>query len=316
MKKLNFNALIGLSLTLLLVPSSRAGTPPPADTVTPQERLALFDGKTVRDLKAFYTWLPKFGVNQDPDKVFTVVDQLDGAPAIRISGQHWGGIVTHANYANYKLVVEFRWGLVTWEPRATKTRDSGILLHGQGPDGGYVKDFTSPWMRSFEYQIIEGGTGDIIVLGGWERGSTQQIVPKLFATVERTNYWSPTGKLTEFNRSRINWQHRDPAWKDVLGYRGPKDVEKPVGEWNRIEALVEGGNLTYFLNGTKVMEARDGSYTWGKLLFQSEAAEIYFRLIELHPLPKPTSSGSGAAQRRASATSRDDRTLTSPAPGS
>jgi len=32
------------------------------------------------------------------------------------------------------------------------------------------------------------------------------------------------------------------------------------------------------------MEARDGSYTWGKLLFQSEGAEIYFRLIELHPL--------------------------------
>ena len=41
----------------------------------------------------------------DPDRVFTVVDQIDGAPAIRISGQHWGGIVTRESYTNYRLVV-------------------------------------------------------------------------------------------------------------------------------------------------------------------------------------------------------------------
>ena len=299
MKKLNFAAVFRSGFprsalrfaaalaALAAVSGTRAAdaaAPRPAGVVVPRERLALFDGRSVRDLAAFYTWLPTFGVNRDPDKVFTVVDRVDGAPAIRISGQHWGGLVTPVNYADYRLVVEFRWGLITWEPRADKTRDSGILLHGQGPDGGYVKALNSPWMRSFEYQIIEGGTGDIIILGGWEPGVEKQFVPKLFAQVQRTNYWDPQGKLTEFTRGRINWQHRDPAWKDVLGYRGPKDVEKPVGEWNRIEARVQGGNLDYWLNGVKVMEARDGSYTWGKLLFQSEAAEIYFRLIELHPL--------------------------------
>lgn len=284
MKNVNFAHPFAGLLAIIALLASAVAAPLPPDVVVPKERIPLFDGKTKRDLTAFYTWLPKFGVSKDPDKVFTVVDQVDGAPAIRISGQHWGGIVTPVNYANYKLVVEFRWGLITWEPRANKTRDSGILLHGQGPDGGYVKNLTSPWMRSFEYQIIEGGTGDIIVLGGWDRGSETQIVPKLFAKVQRTNYWDPNGKLTEFTRGRINWQHRDPEWKDTLGYRGPKDVEKAVGEWNRIEAFVDGGNLDYFLNGTKVMEARDGSYTWGKILFQSESAEIYFRLIELHPL--------------------------------
>lgn len=287
MKKMNFARLSShlfpsFALLIALAASARASVP--ADVVVPQTKIALFDGRTAKDLSAFYTWLPKFGVDQDPDKVFTVVDRVDDAPAIRVSGQHWGGIVTHKNYANYKLVVEFRWGLITWAPRADKTRDSGILLHGQGPDGGYTKDFKSPWMRSFEYQIIEGGTGDIIVLGGWDRGSSQQIVPKLFAQVERTNYWSPTGTRTEFTRGRINWQHRDPTWKDTLGFRGPKDVEHAVGQWNRIEARVAGGNLDYWLNGVKVMEARDGTYTWGKLLFQSEAAEIYFRRIELHPL--------------------------------
>lgn len=289
MKKLNFAP--HFPLFLLVVACSRllasGPAPLPADVIVPREKIVLFDGKTVKDLSAFYTWLPKFGARNDPDRVFTVVDQLDGAPAIRSSGQHWGGIVTHANYANYKLVTEFRWGLVTWNPRANKARDSGILLHGQGPDGNAAKNFSSPWMRSVEYQIIEGGTGDIILVNGFDRGSDQIIAPRLFAKVQPgKNYWDPAGTLAEFTKGRINWQYRDPQWTDTLGFRGPKDVEKPVGQWNRIEAYCEGGNVDYFLNGVKVMEGRDGSFTWGKLLFQSEGAEIYFRLIELHPLTK------------------------------
>ncbi len=52
----------------------------------------------------------------------------------------------------------------------------------------------------------------------------------------------------------------------------------------RVTMICEGGNVTYFLNGVKVMEGRDGAFTWGRLLFQSEGAELFFRLIELHPL--------------------------------
>jgi hypothetical protein len=219
--------------------------------------------------------------------VFTVVDQVDGAPAIRSSGQHYGGIVTKADYTNYKLVVEYRWGLATWAPRTNRTRDSGILLHGQGEDGNAAKNFSSPWMRSVEYQIIEGGTGDIILVNGYDRGSDQVIAPKLTATVAANEKnWDPRGKAKEFTRGRIDWQYRDLGWKDELGFRGAKDVEKPVGEWNHIEAVCAGGDVTYFLNGVKVMEGRAGSFTWGKLLFQSEGAEIFFRLIELHPLAK------------------------------
>jgi hypothetical protein len=289
MKKVNFerhHRWCGAFLLLALFSAAAIAKGPPADVIVPKERIALFDGTTKKDLSPFYVWLPKFGRN-DPDKVFTVVDQIDGAPAIRSSGQHWGGIVTHANYSNYKLVVEFRWGLVTWAPRATRSRDSGILLHCQGPDGNAAKDFKSPWLRSVEYQIIEGGTGDIILVNGFDHGSTEVIAPRLMAKVQPGKRdWDPNGVMTEFTKSRINWQYRDPEWKDVLGVRGPRDVEKPVGQWNRIEAYCDGGNVDYFLNGVKVIEGLDGSFTWGKLLFQSEGAEIFFRLIELHPLPR------------------------------
>jgi hypothetical protein len=248
--------------------------------VVPKSTISLFNGK---DLSSFYIWLPEFG-HSDPDKVFTVVEN-DGAPAIRISGKHYGGLITKEEYANYKLVAEFRWGSETWEPRKDRARDAGILLHCQGEDGNADEDFKSPWLRSVEYQIIEGGTGDIILVNGFNRGSDEAIGPRLTAPVlagERV--WNPEGTPTEFQKGRVNWRYRDPDWKDVVNFRGKKDVEKRVGEWNLIEAVCEGGNVTYFLNGIKVNEGKDGSFTGGKLLVQSEGAELFFRRIELQPL--------------------------------
>ncbi|MFM7750463.1 MAG: family 16 glycoside hydrolase, partial [Opitutaceae bacterium] len=153
-------ALTLLVLVAGFVSSAAAATDRPKDVVVPRQVIQLFNGK---DFTNFYTWLPTFG-RQDPDRVFTVVDRIDGEPAIRVSGQHWGGFVTTANYADYKLVLEYRWTDVTWKPRADRARDSGILIHGQVEDGNYAKAMNSPWLRSLEYQIIEGGTGDLLVL--------------------------------------------------------------------------------------------------------------------------------------------------------
>ena len=249
--------------------------------IVPKSTVSLFNGK---DLSSFYIWLPEFG-HSDPHKVFTVVDNVDGAPAIRISGQYYGGLITKDEYANYKLVAEFRWGSETWAPRKDRARDAGILLHCQGEDGNADEDFKSPWLRSVEYQIIEGGTGDIILVNGFDRGSDKPIAPRLTAHVlAGQRVWNPEGAATEFQKGRLDWRYRDPNWKDVVNFRGAKDVEKPVGEWNLIEAICDGGNVTYFLNGIKVNEGKDGSFTAGKILVQSEGAELFFRRIELQPL--------------------------------
>jgi hypothetical protein len=215
------------------------------------------------------------------------VDQIDGAPALRISGQHWGGLVTKQAYANYRLVAEFRWGIVTWGERKNKARDSGILLHCQGEDGNQTADFRAPWIRSVEYQLIEGGTGDLILVGGFDRGAAKPSRPTLNTNVvEGTRRWDPKGVpvLLTDGRHRTDWRYKDPNWSGELGFRGPRDVEKPVGEWNRLEAICDGGDVTFYLNGVKVNEGRDGSFKSGRLLFQSEGAELFFRRIELHSL--------------------------------
>ncbi|MCX6950950.1 MAG: DUF1080 domain-containing protein [Verrucomicrobia bacterium] len=276
--KSRFSLLFGTFLTAALALGAQ-----PAAPITPREVIPVFNGK---DLSNFTTWETVHG-RQDPDRVFTVVDQIDGAPAIRCSGQHYGGIVTKDSYTQYRLVVEFRWGLLTWAPRKDRARDSGILLHCQGEEGNAAKTFNSPWMRSVEFQIIEGGTGDVILVNGYDRDQPAVIAPTMKTKVTPgTRRWNPAGADATYTVGRIDWLRRDPDWKDVLGFRGRADAEKPPGQWNRLEAICDGGNITYFVNGEKVMEGWDGSFTAGKLLFQSEGAEIFFRKIELHPLAK------------------------------
>jgi hypothetical protein len=249
------------------------------------QAIQLFNGK---DLTNFYTWLVDFK-REDPDRVVSVMEQIDGAPAIRVSGQHFGGFITKDEYSDYHLVTEFRWGLATWNGRKAATRDSGILLHCQGPDGNTGKDFNGPWMRSIECQVIEGGVGDFIMVGGYDEAGNN-LTPKLtaHATKDRDgeDIYDPNAPDKEFQGGRINWWGRDPDWKDELGYRGKQDVEKPTGQWNRLEVICDGDKITNILNGKVVNAATHSSLTRGKIIFQSEGAEIYFRKIELTPLKK------------------------------
>lgn len=271
----------------LLAPSAFADTGFDCEpAVAPKEPVVLYDGDKVKDLSQFYTWLQGHKY-EDPNQVFTVVDQVDGAPAIRVSGQDWGGIVTRKAYKDYKLVLEFRWGTVTWGSRKDRARNSGVLLHCLGEDGNYKADFNAPWIASVEYEIMQGRTGDIILVSGYERDSSEPLLPRLTMQAQpEDRYWDPKGAPREFvsRQGHLHWYGRDRDWKDVIDVRGPQEVEKPSGEWNLVEAVMKGGDLTYYLNGVKVMEGSQGTLKEGRLLFQSEGAEIFFRKIELHPL--------------------------------
>ena len=117
------------------------------------ETIQLFNGQ---NLDGWYTFLKDRGRDNDPKNVFTVKDGI-----IRISGEEWGCITTNEEFEDYHLVTEFKWGEIAFEPRLDKARDSGILLHSQGEDGSK----NGIWIHSIECQIIEGGTGDFIVVG-------------------------------------------------------------------------------------------------------------------------------------------------------
>lgn len=225
-------------------------------------RRRLFNG---RNLHGFYTFLREKGKSNDPDHVFTVQDRM-----IRVTGTEFGHFITEEEFENYHLIVEFKWGKETHPPRKDRARDSGILYHYVGPD--------KVWGRSVECQIIEGGTGDIILVDGASMDFDETMRPRL------------AGRLSEDGKrvtgGRINWYKRSPDWKDVIDFRGADEVEKPAGEWNRVEVIADGRSFLHLLNGVEVNKGTGADPARGKILFQSEGAEIFYRRIEIRPLPR------------------------------
>ena len=67
-------------------------------------------------------------------------------------------------------------------------------------------------------------------------------------------------------------------------YRLKDGVEKPVGEWNQYEITCKGGAIKLVINGHLVNIGTESELTRGKILLQSEGAEIHFRNVELKPI--------------------------------
>jgi hypothetical protein len=237
-----------------------------AEPKAPRGRVRLFNG---RDLTNFYVSL-RDNHRQDPKGVFTVQHGV-----LRVSGEEWGGLTTVEEWRDYRLLVEWRWGEKTWGAREKRARDSGILLHGVGEDGAAGNG----WLQSIEYQIIEGGVGDLILVRGKDRPS----VTAETRAAGRETYWQAGGTPVTRNTGRIDWYGRDPQWKDVIGFRGAQDVDRPHGQWNRSEIVARGGDLEYYVNGKLVNRASACSQPGGKIQIQSEGAEIFVRRIELRP---------------------------------
>ena len=138
-------------------------------------------------------------------------------------------------------------------------------------------------MESIECQINEGGCGDLLMVGGLGKPS---LTCETRVGPDKQLYFEKGGQPVTLNGGRFNWWGRDPAWKDVLGVRGPRDVEKPAGEWNNMEVICDGDTITNIVNGFVVNVGTKSSLTMGKIQFQSEGAEIIFRKIEIRPLIK------------------------------
>ena len=253
-------------------PSSTGAAIAPA-----KEPIILFDGKTLGDC---YVWLQGAG-RRDPEKVFRVSDGL-----LHVTGDGLGSLITNQAYKNYHLVLEYKWGDKTWRDRKNSARDTGLLIHSNGVDGGYQ----GIWKPSIEVQIIEGGVGDFVFVSGKDEAG-EQVPLSLTAPVSLDRdgevVWNPDGDVETYgttNRRRINWRHRDPDWRDEKDFRGPNDVDSPGQQWTRLDVFADGDRITTFVNGVKVNEASNPSPKSGQIQLQTELAEVFFRRWELYPI--------------------------------
>jgi dienelactone hydrolase len=242
--------------------------------IRPQDVLRLFNGK---DLSGLTTWL-KDTKHEDPQHVFSVTE--DGL--LHISGDGNGYIATERLYRDYRLVVEYKWGKKT--DGGEFVRNSGILLHATGPDGGAG----GTWMSSIECQLAQGCVGDLIVIRGKDdKGETIPVSltsDVILGPDNRPRWAKEGGKPREFTGGQLWWSKHDPDYKELLDTRGKDDVESPVGEWTRVECLCDGDRITVRVNGTEVNHCYKANPSAGKILIQSEGFELFVRKFELHPL--------------------------------
>ncbi len=256
-----------LVLFALTAPVSAVEIPPTGEAVH------LFDGKSMEN---FDTFVFGQGFNQDPEGVFRLLD--DGT--IRVEGMPYGYFITKEEYGDFYLRTEFKWGDATHGRRTNMARDSGILYRAvevkeraeAATSNGRI------WPKSLEFQIMEGGTGDVILLGGAEM------------TVKGVRKGGELGiQIDRFNKTDLGRRDGWPMhYRAPAGFRDPNnEVEKPHGEWNVLEMIADGDRVKYWVNGTFVMEGSDASLTKGKILFQSEGSELFYGNIELRPLKKP-----------------------------
>jgi len=228
-----------------------------------------------RDATGKYT--EPIGSGRDPLNVFTVVTNVDGRPAIRISGEVFGELRTKASFKDYHLKLQFKWGEKKWPPRdrPETPRDSGLLYHVHNEPG--VDGRT--WARSIELQIQEHDVGDLYAVG-----SAIAVKAKPRAGTMPVLYdYDPAGEWTFFSQSQ--------------GASGrcikQPDNERPTGEWNTVELIAFGEDAIHIVNGKVVMRLRGPlridadvprSVNSGPIILQSEGAEVFYRDIEIRPI--------------------------------
>jgi hypothetical protein len=225
-----------------------------------------------KDAKGNYT--KALGINHDPLKIASVVE-VEGKPAIRLTSEIHGGVTTVNSFSNYHLRLQFKWGDKRKGQKPEQTRNSGVIYHAFGPQGG-VK---TRWMSGHQFQIQEGNCGDYVAMG------------------------DAAGEIPAEKIDGKKYRYRKAGEKVMFGNTVPagpncaKDgdkLEKPVGEWNTLEIICVGDECAQSINGQEVLRVKSfktaadgkvaGSLSEGRIQLQMEGWELYFRNIELRPL--------------------------------
>lgn len=182
-----------------------------------------------------------------------------------------GFIATLADYGNYHLRLQYRWGQRRWAPRGWLARNSGVLYHLGAPRPAVL------FPEGIEFQMQEGNCGDAILidalgvqgasLGGspmWPNWipafSDESIEPTRFGGLSRR--WLP--RLTAFERE---------------------------GEWNTLDLVCFEDQAAHMVNGRIVntlfkLRRADGTtpLTAGRIALEFEWAEIAFRQVMIRQL--------------------------------
>jgi Domain of Unknown Function (DUF1080) len=231
----------------------------------------LFNGKNLAGWSVHYASKVADG-SPAPDKFFKVEGGAIHVYASEAAGsaQPNAVLITDAEFKDYKLSLDYKWGEKKFEPRLNLVRDAGLLYHVHRLREG-------DWPASIESQIQEGDVGDLWVVSA-RASSTIDPRTRRFTLLENGGVPVTVGNEGKFERVRHGRVNEYPGW-------------------NTLEIIVQGDRAQHIVNGVPNLRVSDmkawdaNSSSWvkldhGRIALQAESAELWYRNIKLRPLTK------------------------------
>ena len=200
---------------------------------------SLFNGK---DLTGWHVDVPQLDKDPDAKKSFIVRDGN-----LVSLGTPRGHLITDAQHANYRLMVEYRF--------PGKPGNCGVLVHASTPRALYKM-----FPKSIEVQMHAGNAGDFWCIG------EDITVPDMVARRGPEENWGVDGSKARRIRNLTDGS------------------EKAPGEWNTMAIECQGSSITVWVNGELVNRGNDCTASQGSIALQAEGAAVAVRRFELTPL--------------------------------
>jgi hypothetical protein len=223
-----------------------------------------------------YVWNPdKRTRERDTGFNTTVFDFGNGT--LHVLGTPVGALVTKKEFENYTLTLEYKWGDKTSPERANKNRLAMILVHAseEGEKG--------PWMPSVACLLSEGDGGSLRLIGEPGRYTAMGAVKLSGARGQRRDYMPGAPPQALSGPAIIHRLGFPDKHEDVKGWHPEGDPAIP-GQWNTLDILCMGTQLSVLVNGKEVNALSNLSVRKGKIALTSDQAEYFVRKFQVKPL--------------------------------
>jgi hypothetical protein len=184
---------------------------------------------------------------------------------------------TREEHSDYVLHVEYKWGERKFAPRMMRLKDAGLIFHT-------YENVENSWPHGIECQIEDKDVGDLWLISSQADVATKSAfaLPKPDPLQDNSPYYAPDGTVATYG-----------GFNKYVRIRHSADLERPG--WNSVDVIVRGDSATYLVNGrvnmriTHMKKWDAASNSWikldrGRILFQAEYAEIFYRNIEIRPV--------------------------------
>jgi hypothetical protein len=204
-----------------------------------RQPLSLFNGK---DLSGWHADVPEMDTNRNATSPFIVRNGL--LVSLNKPGGH---LITDAEYANYRLQVEYRF--------AGTPGNCGLLVHASTPRVLYKM-----FPKSIEVQMMHENAGDFWCI------AEDITVPD----------------MEKRRGPKEQWGTVDGKARRIINLTDGS--EKPVGQWNNMTIECVADTIKVWVNDDLVNHGYNATAQKGQIAVQAEGSEVEFRKLELTPI--------------------------------